>query len=98
MPDGRPRLSELERRGEFIGRHIGPSPNEIADMLETLGMKSLDELVERVVPAAIRTAPQDGPEPLTESEALARLGDHAGQNRVLRSMIGMGYHDCFTPP
>src|SRR5688572_2874717 len=67
-------------------------------MLGELGLSSLDELVQRTVPQAIRLPrPLDLPQPLSESEQLARLRKIAGKNRVFRSYIGVGYHDCITP-
>ncbi|HEY1053269.1 MAG TPA: aminomethyl-transferring glycine dehydrogenase [Prosthecobacter sp.] len=83
----------------FSSRHIGPSAADTAAMLETLGYESLDALVDHVVPANIRQ-PQalDLPEALSEEGALRRLKDIMGRNQVVRSFIGLGYHDTFTPP
>jgi glycine dehydrogenase len=81
-----------------VRRHVGPSDAEIAEMLKTLGVASLDALVGETVPGAIRLGrPLDLPAPLSEEQALAELGEKAGRNRVFRSFIGMGYHDCHTP-
>ena len=64
-----------------------------------MGKTSLDELIDTTVPAAIRTPrPLALGAPATESDALARLRAVAAQNRVARSMIGMGYHGTITPP
>ena len=46
----RTRLADLEMRGEFIRRHIGPDRHQIAEMVEALGLESLDEIVARAVP------------------------------------------------
>ena len=61
-PDTRP--STLEQRGDFIRRHIGPDPRQIGDMLGTLGLATLEALIDRAVPAAIRIT-----EPLALPEA-----------------------------
>ncbi len=83
----------------FSRRHIGPSDIETHQMVQVLGCGSLDELMNHVVPEGIRASePLDLPEALTEEQALATLKSVMGQNRVLRSFIGMGYHDTFTPP
>ncbi len=83
---------------DFVRRHIGPSDVEIARMLKTLGLESLDALVAETVPRAIRFArPLELPAPLTEAEALAGLAATAAKNRVFRSYIGMGYYDCHMP-
>jgi glycine dehydrogenase len=93
------RLSELERRDEFADRHVGPSADEIAAMLGTLGLGSLEELVGRAVPASIRTGrPLALPPALSEAAALARLRELADSNRQAVPLIGMGYHGTVTPP
>jgi len=82
----------------FQERHIGPSAEEQATMLGTLGYDSLDEFIDAVVPADIRLrGALRIPEAITEQEALERLRLLATQNQVFRSYLGMGYHDCFTP-
>jgi glycine dehydrogenase len=83
----------------FSSRHLGPTAGETAAMLHRLGLDSLDALVDQVVPEAIRLrAPLRLPAPLDEEAALARLRELMGRNRVVRSFIGLGYHDTFTPP
>ncbi len=89
---------ELDPPAAFATRHIGPDPAETAAMLKLLGLASLEDLVARTVPAAIRLQqPLALPPPVSEEQALAELGRLASKNRVLRSFIGMGYHDCHTP-
>ena len=67
-------------------------------MLEVVGAGSLDELIERTTPAAIRTErPLALPPAISEDQALAALRALAGRNRVLTSMIGMGYYGTLTP-
>src|SRR5215210_7677749 len=68
-------------------------------MLETLGYDSLDELIDATVPASIRMRRplMLGPE-RSEYELLNELRKMAAKNQVFRSFIGMGYHDCVTPP
>jgi glycine dehydrogenase len=67
-------------------------------MLATLGLASLDDLVAETVPEGIRLGRGlELPAPLSEGEALAELRAKAAKNRVLRSFLGMGYHDCVTP-
>src|SRR5258708_24622573 len=82
----------------FADRHIGPSPDGHSRMLETIGFADAAALMDAAVPAAIRSAlPLDLPAALSEPEALARLRELAGHNRVLTSMIGLGYHGTITP-
>src|ERR1044071_2802265 len=82
----------------FQDRHIGPSAEDQATMLATLGFDSLDDFIDAVVPGDIRL--KDAlkiPAAKTEQEALEALRLLAAQNQVFRSYIGMGYHDCITP-
>jgi glycine dehydrogenase len=82
----------------FEERHIGPSEADRAKMLAVLGYGSLDELSEAAVPATIRlTERLNLPPARSEAEVAQELRDLAGRNRVLRSMIGLGYYGTFTP-
>ncbi len=92
-------FADLQDRESFIGRHIGPGPEDIAAMLQAVGAGSLDALIGEAVPGVIRdTAPLPLGEPATEAEALLRISELAGRNRVAGSMIGMGYHGTIVPP
>jgi glycine dehydrogenase len=80
-------------------RHIGPSPEEMAAMLEVVGVASLDDLIAQTVPVDIRqSTPLDFGRPLSERGALDRLRETANKNRVLTSLIGQGYHGTIMPP
>jgi glycine dehydrogenase len=92
-------LADLEDRDAFARRHIGPDADERATMLAALGLASLDELIDQVVPASIRwDKPLDLAHPLTETETVERLRGLAARNTVATSLIGMGYADTVTPP
>jgi glycine dehydrogenase len=83
----------------FERRHIGPGSDEIDAMLEALGYDSLDALTDATIPEVIRFRDGLGTgDACTEHEALAELAELAARNRVFRSYLGMGYHDCVTPP
>ena len=91
-------LAQLEQRDDFVGRHVGPDAAETRAMLDVLGLDSLDQLIDKVIPASILSAaPLALPEGRSEPETLALLRAIADKNRVLRSFIGTGYHDTFTP-
>ena len=91
-------LADLAQTADFASRHIGPSEIEVAAMLETLDLTSLAELIDRAVPAAIRTnAPLGMPAGRTEADVLAELKDMADANQVNKSLIGLGYYGCITP-
>ncbi|MBO6852649.1 MAG: aminomethyl-transferring glycine dehydrogenase [Marivivens sp.] len=80
-------------------RHIGPSPEEMAEMLNVIGVDSLDALIEETIPAAIRQAePLDFGKPKSEGELLHFLTQTAKKNTVLTSLIGQGYYGTVTPP
>ncbi|CAN5230911.1 hypothetical protein BH20ACT3_BH20ACT3_01300 [soil metagenome] len=81
----------------FDGRHIGPSPEDQAKMLAAIGHVSLDGLIDAAVPAGIRSGPLELPAAATETETHDRLRSLADRNRVVTSMIGLGYHDTVTP-
>jgi len=83
----------------FVKRHIGPSADKVEQMLKVLGFSTLDDLIEHTVPPAIRlNQPLQLPKAESEYAALAKLKEIASKNQVFRSFIGMGYHDCITPP
>ena len=89
---------ETRAPGAFARRHIGPSPEDQARMLASIGVPSLDALIDEVVPSRIRLRrPLDVPGPEEEHQFLTRLAQLAARNRVFRSYIGLGYHDTVTP-
>src|SRR5689334_223152 len=91
-------LEELERAIPFARRHIGPSPSDQARMLAFLGCDSLDDLAESAVPESIiMSKPLDVPYALPEIDVLAVLREMGDQNRVMTSMIGLGYYGTHTP-
>src|SRR5688572_17170750 len=83
----------------FVVRHIGPNAGEAQVMLELLGYKTLDDLIDAAVPRRIRMskplAIHDG---RSEYEALRVMRQSASRNELYRSYLGMGYSDCITPP
>ena len=83
---------------EFKARHIGPDENQLNEMLATIGVKSLDELVDRTVPSGIRMhKPLDLPPAMSEAEYLQHIKEVSLKNKVFRSYIGQGYYDTHTP-
>ena len=94
----RPTLIELSDDGRFASRHIGPREADRRAMLAVLGDDTVDELLDEVVPASIRLdRPLDLPAAASEQAALERLRHYAAENRVVTSMIGMGYSGTHTP-
>ncbi len=80
-------------------RHIGPSPAEMAHMLETLGLSDLDSLIDETLPKSIRQKkPLNFGKPKSERALLSHMRITASKNKVLTSLIGQGYHGTVTPP
>lgn len=91
-------LGQLSPSNEFIGRHNGPDATQQQAMLDTLGLDSIDQLIDQTVPENIRlAAPMDLPAPQSEVEMLAELRIMADKNVVNKSYIGQGYYDTHVP-
>ncbi|HEY8969937.1 MAG TPA: glycine dehydrogenase (aminomethyl-transferring), partial [Puia sp.] len=87
-----------KQASEFIGRHIGVNEEEAAQMLRTIGVSSLDELIGKTIPASIRD--KEGlslPGPISEHQYLMELKQIAARNKVFKSYIGQGYYDTIVP-
>ncbi|HKJ43297.1 MAG TPA: hypothetical protein VKA27_14465, partial [Sunxiuqinia sp.] len=83
---------------KFVARHIGPRDHEIKQMLEEIGVSSMEELIEQTVPANIRLEkPLQLADGLTERKYYRRIHDLAKKNKVFNTYIGMGYYDTITP-
>ena len=91
-------LSALEQRDDFVRRHIGPGQSQIRAMLDTLGVSTLDALIEKAVPANILSRrPLALDLACTEAEVIEELRRIAADNEIFRSFIGMGYYGTHTP-
>eukprot|EP00397_Hematodinium_sp_SG-2012_P007389 GEMP01007434.1.p1 GENE.GEMP01007434.1~~GEMP01007434.1.p1 ORF type:complete len:1013 (+),score=242.82 GEMP01007434.1:163-3201(+) len=84
----------------FLHRHIGPSDEQIQQMLATLGVSDLEQLISETVPASIRRKePMDMHEKtMSESHALRYIEELMNKNASVTNFIGMGYHGTITPP
>ena len=83
---------------EFIYRHIGPSEEEQRKMLNAVGYKTLENLMDNTVPEKILLKDDlKIDEPLSENDALKKLKSISKQNTIFRNFIGMGYYNSFTP-
>ncbi len=92
------KLQDLDVYNDFIRRHIGPSSADEQAMLAELGMKSLDELVDKVVPASIRRKKTLAVKASrSERQVLDRLYQVSTRNQLYKSFIGMGYYSTQTP-
>ncbi|SOD97358.1 glycine dehydrogenase [Blastococcus haudaquaticus] len=94
-----PSLTSLNPSGGFAARHIGPREAETAAMLEVVGHKTLESLVDACVPEGVRDrTPLNLPAAQDEAAVLTALRERAAANDVHTSMIGLGYYGTFTPP
>lgn len=92
-------MNPFERQQhEFQTRHIGPSVDETTSMLSRIGVSSIDELIDKTIPSAIRLQkPLNIPAPLSEYEYLRNLKAIASKNRIYKNYIGQGYYGTITP-
>ena len=85
-------------KDNFVSRHNGPSEAEQQKMLAVIGVKSMDELIEKTVPNAIRLPkPLDLPAGMTEGEYLNHIHALMAKNKIYKSYIGMGHYNTYTP-
>ncbi len=98
MVETRKTLEQLEMRGDFIRRHIGPDRNQIAEMVDELGLSTLEDIIQRAVPDSIIVKQELSlNKTISEREVITRLRKMRERNQVFTSMIGMGYHGTIMP-
>ena len=86
-------------QANFETRHIGLNDHAVNTMLHAVGVKSIAELMDKVIPKNIRRSDaMDIPPALSEAQVLADLAELAAANSIKTSLIGMGYYDCHLPP
>jgi glycine cleavage system P protein (glycine dehydrogenase) len=92
-------MNNLEHPDKFVRRHIGPNDDEIKEMLNVIGINSVDELIEQTIPEQIRIKEKlNLCDPVSEYKFLEDLKEIANKNQVFKSYIGMGYNHTITPP
>ncbi|MDR1937570.1 MAG: glycine dehydrogenase, partial [Tannerellaceae bacterium] len=83
---------------KFINRHAGIAAEDLPSMLQTIGVESLEQLIDRTIPPGIRLKETlNLPEPMTEREYAEHIAELASQNQVFTSYIGMGWYDTVCP-
>src|SRR3974390_2760367 len=83
---------------DFTERHIGPNKHDTGLMLKELGLSSIDALIEQTIPASIRLKKKlNIPDGQNEHDFLFSLRKIAAKNKIFKSYIGLGYHNCITP-
>lgn len=83
---------------KFVSRHIGNGPKEVEEMLKVIGVKSVGELIDQVVPPQIQLPkPLDLPAGMSEYDFAAHIRELGKKNKPLRTLIGMGYYGTASP-
>src|SRR6478672_8888887 len=86
-----------QQSNEFVPRHIGTIGQE-SEMLKTIGVGSLEELIDKTIPSSIRTRSRlNLPEAVSEAELLSELKNISLHNKTFRTYIGQGYYDTIVP-
>jgi glycine dehydrogenase len=83
---------------DFSSRHIGPNAEEAKAMMDAIGVNSIDELIDKTIPAHIRLKGElNISEGMTEQEYLDHATELANKNKVFKSFIGLGYNETIVP-
>ncbi|XP_065339438.1 glycine dehydrogenase (decarboxylating), mitochondrial [Cloeon dipterum] len=91
-------LKLFQNNADFPSRHIGPRDSEQTEMLDFIGYRTLEEMTDKAVPETIKLKRElNIEEPTAEHELMIRIKKIAEKNKIWRSYIGMGYHNCCTP-
>jgi glycine dehydrogenase len=84
---------------QFINRHNGPGEEDVQFMLQRLGLKSMDELIAKTVPASIQLTDGIGNDAgMSEYDYLNHIRNLSKKNKVFKSYIGLGYYNTIVPP
>jgi glycine dehydrogenase len=90
---------DLKNKESFADRHHGTNQANIQAMLQTIGIDSLERLIDQTIPSSIRLQkPLNLPQAQSEYTFLQNFKKLASKNKVFKSCIGTGYSDCITPP
>lgn len=90
--------NKLMKTDSFALRHLGPRKEEIEQILETIGINSLEELIQNTIPSHIQLEePLDLPDPMSEYEFSTHIQKLAAKNKQYKSFIGLGYHPTVLP-
>ena len=82
----------------FANRHIGITDSDLPRMLGKIGVKTIDELIDKVIPKGIRLKqPLDLPPAMTEREFAGHIARIASHNKIYKSYIGTGWYDSIPP-
>ncbi len=86
------------RTDSFVLRHVGPRENEVNELIKTIGVSSVDELIEKTIPADIRLKNDlNLPKELSEFEYMSHIHELSNKNKLFKNYIGLGYHPTILP-
>ena len=84
---------------QFVDRHVGPNQEELSQMLHTIGVGSIEELIDLSIPKSIQSKERlNVGNGISEKELIEKLKSIAEKNTIMKTYIGMGYYNCITPP
>ena len=84
---------------QFVDRHVGPNQEELSQMLHTVGVGSIEELIDLSIPKSIQSKEKlNVGNGISEKELIEKLKSIAEKNTIMKTYIGMGYYNCITPP
>ncbi|SNR62189.1 aminomethyl-transferring glycine dehydrogenase [Lutibacter flavus] len=82
----------------FVLRHVGPRENETNEMIKTIGVSSVDELINKTIPTDIRLANElNLPTAMSEYEYMSHIQELSNKNKSFKNYIGLGYHPTILP-
>ena len=89
----------MKNKSKFLNRHVGLNNYDLKKMLKSLDIKSLEDLIEKVIPKNILSPMSENllKKDLSETEALAQLKKYSKKNKLYKSFIGMGYYGTLVP-
>src|SRR5512133_1533444 len=83
----------------FLKRHLGPGEKDMNKMLDVIGVKSLNQLIDETIPSSIRLPGDlDLPEGMSEFDYLQHISQLGKKNKLYKTYIGLGYYGTITPP
>lgn len=86
------------RTDSFVLRHVGPRENGVNEMIKTIGVASIDELIDKTIPADIRLKNDlNLPKELSEFEYASHILELSNKNKLFKNYIGLGYHPTILP-
>jgi glycine dehydrogenase len=86
------------RTDSFVLRHIGPRENELEEMLKTIGVSSIEELIDKTIPSDIRLKNNlNLPIAMSEYDYMSHIQALAAKNKLYKNYIGLGYHPTILP-